>query len=153
MHEARADILPNQVLGNLVRSLLRHLHLQLTRAKLQIHQLLAALLHVLLLGRALSRRSPFPSYTCNSGIMFRDLVTTGYTQGHAALANEGGNVRGGEEDERNGEVLDQRYVEPVFALELDVGAFEEIESGLEEAAFLGHCEEEAALEAGGLVSW
>jgi hypothetical protein len=85
--------------------------------------------------------------------MFRDLVTTGYTQGHAALANEGGNVRGGEEDERNGEVLDQRYVEPVFALELDVGAFEEIESGLEEAAFLGHCEEEAALEAGGLVSW
>jgi hypothetical protein len=41
---------------------------------------------------------------------------------YAALADEGRDVCGGEEDECNGEVLDQRDVEAGFAAELDVTA-------------------------------
>jgi hypothetical protein len=43
-------------------------------------------------------------------------------------------VGGGEEDEREGEVFDERNVEARVAVELDVGAVEEVEADLVEAA-------------------
>lgn len=54
--------------------------------------------------------------------MLGDLVTAGNTNVNATLADEGGDVGGGQEDERNGQVLDQGDVETGLATELDVGA-------------------------------
>lgn len=58
--------------------------------------------------------------------MFSDLVEARDTKVNLALSDECGDVGGREEDESNGEVLDQRDVEAVFAAELDVGPFEEV---------------------------
>jgi hypothetical protein len=55
-----------------------------------------------------------------------DLVAAGDTKVNAALADEGWDVGGGQEDQRNGQVLDQRDVEAGFTAELDVGAGEEV---------------------------
>jgi hypothetical protein len=63
-----------------------------------------------------------------------DLVATGDTKVDTALANEGWDVGGGQEDECDGQVLDQRDVETGLAAELDVGAGEEVKGGLLEAA-------------------
>lgn len=52
--------------------------------------------------------------------MLFDLVAAGDTEVDAAFANECGDVGGGEEDERERQVLDQRDVEARVAVELDV---------------------------------
>ena len=52
--------------------------------------------------------------------MLFDLVAAGDSEVNATLANEGGDVSGGEEDEREREVLDERNVEARVAVELDV---------------------------------
>jgi hypothetical protein len=63
-----------------------------------------------------------------------DLVAACDTQIDAALANEGGDVGGREEDEREREVLDKRNVKARVAVELDVRAVEEVEADLVETA-------------------
>lgn len=66
--------------------------------------------------------------------MLFDLVATGDSEVNTALADEGGDVGGREEDEREGKVLDERNVEARVAVELNVGAVEEVEADLVEAA-------------------
>ena len=66
--------------------------------------------------------------------MLFDLVATGDSEVNTALADEGGDVGGREEDEREGKVLDERDVEARVAVELNVGAVEEVEADLVEAA-------------------
>jgi hypothetical protein len=65
-----------------------------------------------------------------------DLVEACDTEITLALSDECGDVGSGEEDERDGEVLDKRDVEAVFAAELDVGSFEEVQCRGIEAALL-----------------
>lgn len=66
--------------------------------------------------------------------MLLDLVAACDTQIDAALTNEGGNIGGGQEYEREREVLDKRNVKARVAVELDVGAVEEVEADLVETA-------------------
>lgn len=66
--------------------------------------------------------------------MLFDLVATGDSEVNTALADEGGDVGGREEDEREGKVLDERNVEARVAVELNVRAVEEVEADLVEAA-------------------
>lgn len=56
--------------------------------------------------------------------MLGDLVPACDTKINTALADEGRDVGGGQEDERDWQVLDQRDVEAGFAAELDVTAGE-----------------------------
>lgn len=58
--------------------------------------------------------------------MLGDLVKARDAEINLTLSDECGDVGGGEEDEGDGEVLDERDVEAVFAAELDVGSFEEV---------------------------
>lgn len=67
--------------------------------------------------------------------MLGDLVAASDSEIDAAFANEGRNVGGGQEDQRDGQVLDQRDVEAGFATELDVTAGEEIEGCLLQTSF------------------
>lgn len=62
--------------------------------------------------------------------MLSNLVAPCNTEIDAALANEGGNVCGGEEDKCDRQVLDQSEVETVFAAELDIATGEEVKSCL-----------------------
>ena len=67
--------------------------------------------------------------------MLGDLVAAGDSEIDAAFTDEGGDVSGGQEDQRDGQVLDQRDVETGFAAELDVTAGEEVEGCLLETSF------------------
>ena len=66
--------------------------------------------------------------------MLFDLVAAGDSEVNTALADEGGDVGGREEDEREGKVFDERNVEARVAVELNVRAVEEVEADLVEAA-------------------
>jgi hypothetical protein len=55
-----------------------------------------------------------------------DLVAASDAQVDAALADEGRDVCGGQEDQRDRQVLDEGDVEAGFAAELDVTAGEEV---------------------------
>lgn len=72
--------------------------------------------------------------------MLFDLVTACDTQVDAAFADEGGDVGRGQEDKREREVLDQRDIEARVAVELDVGAVEEVEADLVETALCCGCQ-------------
>lgn len=111
-------VLANQVLGLGQVALLRNLDLQVAFAKVEVED--------------------FDDARCRGGrdgafVLF-DLVAAGDSEVNAAFADEGGDVGGGEEDEREREVLDERNVEARVAVELDVGAVEEVEADLVEAA-------------------
>jgi hypothetical protein len=62
--------------------------------------------------------------------MFLDLVQSGDTQVNLTLSDKRRYVGCGEEDEGDRQVLNKGYIETVFSPELDIGTFEEIESGL-----------------------
>lgn len=66
--------------------------------------------------------------------MLRDLIPARDAQVDFALSDEGGDVGGGEEDEGDWEVLDEGNVEARVTVELNVGAGEEVENWLLEAA-------------------
>lgn len=66
--------------------------------------------------------------------MLLDLVAACDAQVNAALADEGGDVGGGEENESERQVLDERNVQARVAMELDVGAVEEVKADLVETA-------------------
>ena len=81
--------------------------------------------------------------------MLGDDIAASDAEIDSALADECGNVGSREEDQGERKVLDQGDVEAVVAVELDVGAGEELNAGLIEAALLGDGEEQAVGEAGG----
>lgn len=66
--------------------------------------------------------------------MFSNLIATGDTQINSAFANEGGNIGSWEEDESNRKVLNESNVETIMAVKLNVGASQQVEAGLIEAA-------------------
>lgn len=128
MDKAGTDILPYQILTRSQRALDGDLHLQLARAKAQVHDRLASP------RLAVLRRRVGAGIAPHTGLILLHLVVARDAQVHLPLAYKGRDVGGREEDERDGEVLDERDVEAVFAAKLDVGALEEIQGGLLEAA-------------------
>ena len=66
--------------------------------------------------------------------MLLHLVPARDAEVDLALADEGGDVGGREEDEGQGEVLDEGDVEAVLAAELDVGTLKEVERRLVQPA-------------------
>ena len=117
-------------------ALLGDLDLQLAASKLQIHKLYNT--------RSLGGR-------CHSLVLGDDIAASD-AEIDSALADECGNVGSREEDKREREVLDQSDVEAVVAVELDVGAGEELDAGLIEAALLRDCEEQTVVQAADEVS-
>lgn len=69
--------------------------------------------------------------------MLSDLVRACNSQVHAAFADDGRDLGGGEEDEGDGVVLDESDVKAWRAAKLDIGAGEKVEGGLLEATFCG----------------
>lgn len=112
MRKARNNIPPHQLLSRVDISILRHLHLQLTPSEVQIHDLFHA--------GGIGRRY--------GGFMLGDLVAASDTQVNATFAYESGDVGSGEKDQGDGEVLDEGNVQATVAVELDVGAGEEVEA-------------------------
>ncbi|KAL1999427.1 hypothetical protein VTN02DRAFT_4528 [Thermoascus thermophilus] len=108
--EARDDVLPDQLPRVRDGSLLGHLHLQPARAESQVQHLL----------------DPGGLPAGQVRIVLGDLVAAGDAQIDAALAHEGGDVGGGQEDERDGEVLDEGDVETGFTAELDVAPGQQV---------------------------
>ena len=120
--EAGADCFPNQVLCLRILSLNRGLDLKLAASEAQVHDHIAA-----------ASRGPRPPQErggAHTSLVLLDLVPSRDSQVDPTLANKGRDVGGGEEDEGNGQVLDQRNVESVLASELDVGPLEEVQRGL-----------------------
>lgn len=70
--------------------------------------------------------------------MFRDLIPTRDAQVDFALSDESGDVGRGQEDQGDWEVFNEGNVEARVSVELNVGAGEEVEDWLLEAAL---CEE------------
>lgn len=117
--KARAYALAHQILRDRILSLLGNLGLQLARPKAQVHHHLAA-----------GRNGVGLAVGCtDASVMFLDLVPACDSEVDLALANEGGDIGGGEEDESDGEVLDEGNVEAVLAAELNVGTLEEVQGG------------------------
>lgn len=116
--EARDDVLANQLLGALNTTLLGGLDLQLAFAKVEVEDFFDAGAG----GRG---------HLC---FVLGDLVAAGDSQVDATLTHKGRDVGGGQEDEGNGQVLDQGNVEAAVAVELDVAAVEQVETGLVQAA-------------------
>lgn len=108
--EASHDIATNEILGFLVLTLLRDLDLELAATETEIEDLLDA--------RDLA--------SGEGSVVLGDLIAASDTEIDAAFTDEGWDVGGGEEDERDGQVLDERDVEAGFATELDVTACEEV---------------------------
>jgi hypothetical protein len=104
--EASHDIAADELLSLGDVALLGNLHLQLAAAETEIEDLFHT--RLLAIGQG--------------SVVLGDLVTAGNTNVDATLADEGGDVGGGQENERNGQVLDQGDVETGLATELDVGA-------------------------------
>ena len=69
------------------------------------------------------------------GIVLGDLVAAGDSQINAAFADECRDIGSGQEDQRNGQILDQCDIEAGFAAELDVTAGEEVEGCLLQTSF------------------
>lgn len=70
-------------------------------------------------------------------VVFCDFIAACDTQVDAAVADERGDIRCREENQRNGQVLDQSDIETVLAAELDIAACEEVQRGwLKTALFI-----------------
>lgn len=139
--EAGADVAPDEVGAAGVGALDGDLDLQAAGAEAQVHDgLAAARLAVGGGGGAgggpgeVARQAAGAGLAADAGLVLLDLVVARDAEVDLALADKGGDVGGGEEDEGDGEVLDEGYIEAVLAAELDVGALEEVEGGLLEAA-------------------
>ena len=108
--KAGHDIPANQLLRLRDIALHRHLDLQLAAAEAKVQDLLDV-------GGRVRRQLR---------IVLGDLVAARDAQIDAALADEGRDVCGGEEDECDGQVLDQGDVEARLAAELNVAAREKV---------------------------
>lgn len=113
--EASGHLSPNEVVGCLeAGARLGHLHLQRALAKAQLHLLC---------------HEP-----CDVGAGLGHHVLPRDAQVDVALADEARNIGCGQKDERHGVVLHKRHIEPVGALELDVGALEQLQTLFIESA-------------------
>lgn len=117
--EAGHDVATNEVLGLLEVALLGDLHLQLAGAETQVEDLLDV-------GNLAGGEG---------GIVLGNLVAASDAQIDAAFTDEGRDVGGRQEDQRDRQVLDQRDVEAGFTAELDVTAGEEVEGCLLQTSF------------------
>jgi hypothetical protein len=104
IREARHDILPQQFLGFADISLVRDLDLEFAFPKSQIKNLFDS--------RGIRRR--------HDGLVLKHLVPARNPKIHTALANEGGDVSGREENDCHGEVLDEGDIEAIAAVEDNV---------------------------------
>lgn len=103
--EAGADVLADQVPPRRVPAPDGDLYLQLAPAEAEVHDRLAAA--GLAVGRGdLSRHAPGPRGAPVAGLVLLHLVVARDAQVDLALADKGGDVGRGEEDERDGQVLD-----------------------------------------------
>jgi hypothetical protein len=133
VHEAGADVLADQILAFGVLALGGHLDLQAAGTEAQVQDGLAPLRLALAVGPApvpLVAHAAGAGESAHAGIVLLHLVVARDAQVDAALADEGGDVGGGEEDEGDGQVLDEGNVEAILTLELDVGALEEVQARL-----------------------
>jgi hypothetical protein len=117
--EAGHDVATNEVLGLLEIALLGDLHLQLAGAEAQVEDLLDV-------GNLAGGEG---------GIVLGNLVAASDAQIDAAFTDEGRDVGGRQEDQRDRQVLDQRDVEAGFTAELDVTAGKEVEGCLLQTSF------------------
>lgn len=134
--EAGDESLSDERLGGVQGALLGDLDLELAAAEFEVHELLNT--------RGFGGRG--------DGLVLGDDIATGDTEVDPSLADEGGNVGGGQEDEGERQVLDQGDVEAVVAVELDVGAGQQLGAGLIQAALLRDCEEQTVVQAADEVS-
>lgn len=118
VREAGYDVLADEVLRLGQVALLRDLDLQTAFSKVEVEHFNDA-------GGGCGRHAAF---------VLLDLVAACDTQIDATLANEGGDVGSRQEDESEREVLDERNVKARVAVELDVGAVEEVEADLVKTA-------------------
>lgn len=63
-----------------------------------------------------------------------DLIATGDTEIATTLRDESRDIRGGQEDEGDGEVLDESNVKARVSVELDVGTVEKLDTCLVKAS-------------------
>lgn len=134
--EAGPDVLPDQIPALLVLALSGSLDLQAAEAKAKIHNRLAAVGLAVGFGVQAIAHAAGAREGPDSGIVLLYLIVARDAQVDTALADKGGDVCGGEEDEGERQVLDEGDVEAVLASKLDVGALEEVQAGLEEATLL-----------------
>ena len=136
VNEAGTDVLANQILAGLVLALHGNLDLEPAEAEAKVHNGIAALgLSVrTVLGGEVAALTTGTGSSANAGIVLLNLVVASDTEVDTALTDEGGDIGSGEEDESDGEVLDEGNVEAVLATELDVGALEEVQAGLQKTA-------------------
>lgn len=142
--EAGANILPYQVLSLGVDALDGDLHLELAAPKAQVQDGLAPS-RLAVLGGNIAGHAPLPGTAPSACLVLLYLVIARDAEIDLALAHEGRDVGGGEEDEGDWEVLDEGDVEAVLAAELYVGALQEIERGLLEAALWWSMDQRSAL--------
>ena len=119
--KAGADMLSNEVARVPELAPLRDLHLQAAFAEAEVQDFLDA--------RRRRRR--------RDHLVLAHLVAPGDAQVDAALADKRRDVGRREEDQRNAEVLDQSNVEAVVPVEVYVGAMQQVEARVVEAALLG----------------
>jgi hypothetical protein len=104
VREAAHDVLVEELLRLRYAPLLRNLHLQSAPTKPKIENLLHA-------GRFGGWHRCF---------VLQNLVAAGDAQVDSSFPDEGRYVRGREEDQGNGQVLDQSDIKPAMAVEVDV---------------------------------
>jgi hypothetical protein len=134
--EAGHKRLANKRLGSVQVALLGHLDLQLAATEFEVHQFLDA-------GSFARGRD---------GLVLGNDIAASDSKVDSALADEGGDVGGREEDQGQRQVLHQGNVEAVVTVELDVGAGEQLDAGLVQTALFGHGEQEAVVQAADEVS-
>lgn len=136
VNKAGANVLADQVLASSVLALNGNLDLELAGAEAQLHDGIATLRLGLLaiLGAPLAALTAGAGNGADAGIVLLNLVIASDAEVDTALADEGGDIGGGKEDEGDRKVLDERNVEAVLASKLDVGALKEVQAGLQQAA-------------------
>lgn len=134
MNEAGTDIFPDEVFWRIVYAVLRDLDLKFATTEPKVQHRFAAgastVMGNLFFRGNLSREPSCSVEGTHAGIVLLDLVQSGDPQVDLALSDECRYVRCREEDESDGQILHKGYVETVFSPELDIGTFEEVESGL-----------------------
>jgi hypothetical protein len=70
-------------------------------------------------------------------LVLGDLITAGDTKITTTLRDEGRDIRGGQEDEGDGEVLDEGNVETRVSVELNVGTVEKLDTCLVKTSLCG----------------
>jgi hypothetical protein len=128
VNEAGANIFPNQIFGRMVAAVCWDLDLEFATTKAKVHNSLAPRassgVRAFFFGGYFSRAPPCSEKSTHAGIVFLYLVPSGDTQVNLALSYECRYIGRRKEDESDGQIFDEGYVETVFSPELDIGTFE-----------------------------